>query len=161
MPEQGIEYFTVPATDIKARVPAYSPNHDLHIIASAMATRPTLGPYEYDAWNIFASNSTPRIDRDVQSSNWRIYYNVDIDRLWWLVAYPPSKSPNVGPPPDWFIGACQAHFFDSSYSCVQNAWSDSVLFTYSLEQEDLHVKEQVQEAIVEMSREWARECHES
>ena len=66
------------------------------------------------------------------------------------------KEPNKPMPFEWYIGSCSESA--GSFNCRQVTEYKSVYYEYVLQDQDMHLRDEVNEAVVELIKGWHSKC---
>jgi len=160
------EQIYIPATIVKERIPNYTASHvnsygwdyehDLRGTAYALSVVDKPTPEEQQAWNVRTQSSDVLIEPDPDFPLYRILRSVERRSTWEFVESSPPENPVGEPPENWYVGPCLE--MAGTYDCVQSAEYMSVAYFYSVSRENLHLRHEVREAVIDLLANWHENC---
>ena len=163
---EGQELIYIPAKKIKMLVPEYTERHvnshgvdfahDLRGIAYSMSSVGSPNGSADQVWNVRAGSESYFVEPDPELPFFRIYPFPEPLFMWSLVKSPPPEKPSGAPPEDWYIGSCLE--MAGGFHCSQTTIYRSVFYEYELQQQDLHLRNEVRSAVIQLLRKWHDSC---
>jgi len=162
---EGQELIYIPALAIRSKVPEYSLSHinkhgvDFeHKLTGLAYAKSQINPQGMakSAWHVYSEKKSVYVEKDPHLPYTRVYEYHEPFFMWHLVKYPPMKEPNKPMPSDWYIGSCSESA--GSFNCRQVAEYESVYYEYDLQAQDMHLRKQVNLAVVELFKNWSLKC---
>jgi hypothetical protein len=164
----GQQLVYIPASEIKKKIPEYSLSHankynpkvahDINGITYSLSNTHT-EMLSDEAWNIHQKLDKPVIYKDEKTGFYKVFTFAKEIGPWHLVKTPPVKNDNNSKEKDWYIGFC-GEMVDS-YNCKINAIYKSVVYEYSLNEQNITMHKQVQSVILDQIASWEKSCPES
>lgn len=165
----GQDLIYIPASEIKKKVPDYTISHvNIHnvnfehsLTGLAYAKSQIGNPkgMASSAWNIYSESESVFIEKDNILPLTRVYQYHKPLFMWHLVKYPPQQKPETKLPDDWYIGSCLEAA--GSYSCTQTVEYKSIYYEYKVQAQDMHLREDISEAVTALFTEWENNCNGS
>ena len=162
----GQELIYIPAQEIEKRIPEYtlyhsnkynpSVAHDIRGIAYANSTIGRPNGIRDIAWNVYAENKTPLVEKDPQSNYYRVYPYAGYKHSWTLVKSPPPDDGKGTPPEDWYIGHCLV--LVGVYKCSIDLNYKTLRYNFGVYEHDLHLRDKIKLEIAGMFRDWEASC---
>tara|TARA_R110001583_G_C5615205_1_gene405702 strand:- start:59 stop:742 length:684 start_codon:yes stop_codon:yes gene_type:complete len=165
----GQDLIYIPASEIKKKVPDYTVSHvnahnvnyehSLTGLAYAKSQIGNPSGMATSAWNVYAESESVFIEKDNILPLTRVYEYHKPLFMWHLVQYPPQRIPDKALPDNWYIGSCSESA--GSYSCRQTVEYKTIYYEYEVQAQDMHLREEIAEAVTALFTEWESSCNES
>ena len=104
--------------------------HDIQVYISRNVDIEELLEEQSKLWNIYGLGRPVLVEKEKETSFWRVYLASEPKPFWYLVKSEPLKNPAKEVPNDWFIGKCSEQ--TTGHLCTIRVAKEKYEYSYSI-----------------------------